>query len=124
MPVINEARHAGEFILSEANFHRSREVVTISDGIAIKAGQVLGKVTADGKYGYYNEASNTPAGTNVALCIAVYPLAAAATNRKLTVIFRHAEVNGKCLEWNGESSPNIAAGIVDLAAAAVGIIVR
>ena len=116
MPSLTEARHAGEFLLSEANFHRSREVVTISDAIAIKAGQVLGKVTADGKYGFYNEATNLPVGTNVALAVAMYPLSATATNRKITVIARDAEVNGKCLEWNGESAPNITAGITDLLA--------
>jgi len=114
MPSITEARHTGEFILSEANFHRSREVVTLSDSIAIKAGQVLGKVTADGKYGYYNEATNLPAGTNVAVCIALNAKSATDTNRKIAVIFRDAEVNGKCLEWNGESTPNIAAGVTDL----------
>lgn len=116
MPSIIEARHTGEFLLSEANFHRSREVVTLSDSIAVKAGQVLGKVTADGKYGFYNEATNLPAGTNVAMCIALTSKAATDTNRKMVVMFRDCEVNGKCLEWNGESAPNIAAGVVDLAA--------
>jgi hypothetical protein len=111
-PIV-EARHAGEFLLSEANGHRSREVVTISDAIAIKAGQVLGKVTADGKYSFYNEA-NSPAGTGIALVVAMYPLSATATNRKITVIARDAEFNGKCLEWNSESAPNIVLGIADL----------
>lgn len=115
MAAITEARHTGEFILSEANFHRSREVVTISDAIAIKAGQVLGKVTADGKYGFYNEA-NTPAGTGVALAVALQALSATATNRKITIIARDAELNGKCLEWNGESAPNIVLGVADLLA--------
>lgn len=115
MPSITEARHAGEFLLSEANFHRSREVVTISDAIAIKAGQVLGKVTADGKYGFYNNA-DSPAGTGVALAVALYPLSATATNRKITVIARDAELNGKCLEWNGASGGDITAGTTDLLA--------
>jgi hypothetical protein len=113
MPSITEARHTGEFILSEANGHRSREVVTISDSVAIKAGQVLGKVTADGKYTFYNEA-NSPAGTGIALAIAMQALSATATNRKVTVIARDAELNGKCLEWNAESAPNIVLGVADL----------
>lgn len=118
---LTEGRHAGEFLLSEANGHRSREVVTISDAIAIKAGQVLGKVTADGKYHFYDDA-NVVVGTGTAVAIAMYPLAAAATNRKITVIFRDAEVNGDCLEWNDENGASQTLGIADLLA--VGIIVR
>lgn len=49
MTTISEGRHAGEFILSEANFHRSRENVTIAVSQTIKPGAVLGKkaVTAN-----------------------------------------------------------------------------
>lgn len=119
-PIV-ETRHPGEFLLSEAEGKRSREVVTISDAIAIKAGQVLGKVTADGKYGFYNNA-DAPVGTGVALAIAMYPLAATDTYRKITVIARDAEVNQNCVEWNGASAGDITAGKTDLAA--VGIIFR
>lgn len=112
-PIV-EGRHFGEFILGEANHNRSREVVTISDGVAIKVGQVLGKVTADGKYTFYNNALAD--GTQVAAAIAMYPLGATDTARKITVVFREATINGKCLEWNGASAPDQAAGIVDLAA--------
>ena len=51
MTVLVETRHAGEFILSEANGQRSREAITIASGAGIiAAGTVLGKVTATGKY--------------------------------------------------------------------------
>lgn len=119
-PIV-EGRHPGEFLLSEAPGTRSREVVTISDAIEIKAGQVLGKVTADSKYGFYNNA-DLPVGTGVALAIALYPLSATATNRKITVIARDAEVNGNCIEWNGAVVGDQTAGKTDLAA--VGIIFR
>lgn len=119
-PIV-EGRHPGEFLMSEQPGKRSREVVTISDAIAIKAGQVLGKVTADGKYGFYNNA-DSPAGTGVALAIALYPLAATDTYRKITVIARDAEVNQNCIEWNGVSAGDQTAGKTDLAA--VGIIFR
>lgn len=119
-PII-EDRHPGEFLLSEAEGKRSREVVTITDAIAIKAGQVLGKVTADGKYNFYNNA-DAPVGTGVALAIALYPLSATATYRKITVIARDAEVNANCVEWNGAVAGDITAGKTDLAA--VGIIFR
>jgi head decoration protein D len=119
-PIV-EGRHAGEFILSEAPGKRSREVVTISDSIAIKAGQVLGKVTADGKFNFYDNA-NAIVGTGSAAAVAMYPLSATDTNRKITVIMRDAEVNGNCLEWDAEAGADKTAGIADLLA--LGIIVR
>lgn len=46
-----EGRHTGEFLLSEANFHRSRDNIVILSGSGILApGTVLGKITASGKY--------------------------------------------------------------------------
>lgn len=48
MATLSEARHAGEFLLSEGNNHYSRETITILSGEgALKAGQVVGKVAAD-----------------------------------------------------------------------------
>lgn len=119
-PIV-EGRHPGEFILSEAPGKRSREVVTISDSVAITPGQILGKVTADGKYQAYDNA-NTVVGTGTALAIAVYGLTATETPRKITVIARDAEVNGNCLEWNGQAGADLTAGIADLLA--VGISIR
>lgn len=114
MAAITESRHPGEFLLSEADGTLSREVVTISNSIAIKAGQVLGKVTADGKYNFYDNADTIP-GTGVAAAVALYPLSATETYRKITVIFRAAEVISAGLEWNGAVTNDINAGIADLA---------
>jgi hypothetical protein len=51
MTVLLEARHPGEFLMTEANGQRSRETITIASGAGIIApGTVLGKVTASGKY--------------------------------------------------------------------------
>lgn len=41
--VLNEGKHTGEFILSEANGSRSRENVTVLLGENLKAGHVLGR---------------------------------------------------------------------------------
>jgi len=50
MTVLIEARHPGEFLMTEANGQRSRETITIASGAGIIApGTVLGKVTASGK---------------------------------------------------------------------------
>lgn len=45
MPVLTEARHAGEFILSEAPGARSRENVTVLEDQILKAGHVVGRAT-------------------------------------------------------------------------------
>lgn len=45
MVVLTEGRHAGEFIVSEANGMRSREQVTVLADEVLEAGHVLGKVT-------------------------------------------------------------------------------
>lgn len=42
--VINEGRHAGEFLVSEANGHRSREAIAVAAGQNLKAGAVIGKI--------------------------------------------------------------------------------
>lgn len=41
--LLTENRHAGGFLVSEARGHRSRDIVTLSGGGVIKAGQVLAK---------------------------------------------------------------------------------
>lgn len=48
MAVFNEARHAGEFILTEDDGHYSRDAITILSGEgALAAGQIVGLVAAD-----------------------------------------------------------------------------
>lgn len=49
MPVLNETRRAGDFVLSEANGSLSRESIVIDSGVHLP-GTVLGKVTATGKF--------------------------------------------------------------------------
>lgn len=44
MPPIEEGKYAGEFVASEANGSRSRQLVTILSGQNVVAGEVLGKV--------------------------------------------------------------------------------
>lgn len=51
MPVINEGRHAGDWLKREADRHFSREeVIVVSGAGVVKTGTVLGKITASGKY--------------------------------------------------------------------------
>jgi len=46
MPTIHEGQHRAEFLVSEANGHRSRKTVTIATGQDLQAGHVLGQITA------------------------------------------------------------------------------
>jgi Bacteriophage lambda head decoration protein D len=50
MPVLNEGRYAGEFVVSEGNGKIWRETITVLSGQNVQDGAVLGKVTASGKY--------------------------------------------------------------------------
>lgn len=45
MTTLTEGMHAGEFCVSEAQGHRSREAITVNAGESLEAGQVLGKMT-------------------------------------------------------------------------------
>lgn len=51
MPEIVEGKYAGEFIVSEANGSRSREVVTVLSGQNVVAGEVLGRVLSGAAVG-------------------------------------------------------------------------
>lgn len=46
MAVLTEERHAGEFLVSEANGNRSREQGRLASGNKLQAGSVLGQVTS------------------------------------------------------------------------------
>lgn len=59
---LTEGQHRAEFLVSAANGHRSREQVTIESGQDLKAGHVLGKVTA-GATSATADAGNTGDGT-------------------------------------------------------------
>ena len=51
MTKFTEGRHPGEGLFSEANGHRSRDVITIAAGSGVVGpGTVVGKITASGKF--------------------------------------------------------------------------
>lgn len=58
MSLKSEGKHAGEFVVSEANGSRSREAVTVTvpANTTYEAGTVLGQLSADGKYVQYDDA--------------------------------------------------------------------
>jgi hypothetical protein len=68
MTILTEGQHAGEFIVSEANGRRSREVVTVLLGQNLKAGHVIGLATL-GAGSAVAGGSNTGDGTMGAITV-------------------------------------------------------
>lgn len=118
-----EARRTGEFILSEGNGTFSREEVTILSGEVLAAGQVVGKITASGKYVAYDNDVDPADGSETAAGILYAAVDATGGDAKGVIIARNAEVAGTHLTWGADNDAgDITAGKADLAA--IGIIVR
>jgi Bacteriophage lambda head decoration protein D len=129
MTTFTEGRHANEGIMSEAEFGRSREAVTIVSGSGvIKPGAVLGKYTSGANSGKYSlapaAAADPDVGNQSAVAVALYGCDATAADQKIAVIARDAQVNGNMLSYDSsvDTDNEKAAKAVQLAA--VGIIVR
>ena len=121
MATQTETRHGGEFLISEAAGHRSREEITVVSGQNLPAGSVIGKITATGKYKDYDNA--TTDGSESAAGILYDAVDASAADKIGVAIVRDAEVDGDVINWNAEvPGADQTAGIADLLA--VGIIVR
>ena len=120
MTTQTEGKHAGGFLLSEAQGKRSREQVTITSGQDLVAGQVVAKVTSGGKYVAVDQAASD--GSEVAVGVLWDNVDATAGDVEATIIARDAEVNGEELTYSGQSPTEVATCITELAA--VGIIVR
>jgi len=115
MASATEARRPGEFMVSEANGHRSREQIVVASGEGVlEAGTVLGVVTASGKYAAYDDAAAD--GTEAAAGILFAGVDATSADANAVAIVRDAEVIGARLTGSNAN------GEADLAA--LGIIVR
>ena len=97
MPVLQEGRYAGEFVVSEGNGKISRETITVLSGQTLEAGAVLGKVTASGKYKALDPAAVD--GSEVAAGILYDAVDASAADAEGVAIVRLAEVNAAELVW-------------------------
>lgn len=124
MTTITEEGHAGGFLLSRANMQRSMENVNLAGGIALKAGQVVAKLTSgsdSGDYAAFDQAGSD--GSEDAVGISLNAVESSASEQLIAIVARDAEVNGKELVWPaGISDNDKAAGVVELTA--LGIIVR
>lgn len=120
MTTLTEGTHTGAYIVAEANGDRAREHVTVVSGQNLSAGDVVGKVTASGKYAIYNNGAAD--GTEVAAGILYAATDASEADMAAVISARDCTVNAGELGWNAQAQPAIDAGVADLAA--LGIIVR
>jgi hypothetical protein len=123
MPVLTEGPRPGEFIMSEANWHRSRDNITIVAGSGkVAPGTVLGKITASGKY------APSPAtgsdGSQTGAAINIHAVDATSVDVKVAAFTRDAEVNGKCLAYEATVNDDTKKAAKATHLAAAGIIVR
>lgn len=123
MPVLTEGPRPGEFIMSEANWHRSRDTIVIASGSGkVAPGTVLGKLTASGKYVPSPATGSDGSQTGVALPI--HGVDATSADVRVAAITRDAEVNGKCLAYEATVNDDTKKNAKATQLAAVGIIVR
>lgn len=121
MTPYTEGMHAGEFVLSEANGTRSREEIVVTQaGAALSAGQVLGRITASGKY--VPRVTTNSNGSEVAAAILYGNLPAATGDVAAVGFVRDCEVDGNVLTGYGADAT--AKAVTKAQLAAVGIIVR
>ena len=116
MTVLTQGKQTGEFLLSEANGDRSREVVTVTvaGAVALPSGQVLGKLSATGKYVAYNNAG--AGGAEIAAAVLLNACPNVNADYKCTVFVRDCEV------WESMLTGIDSNGKTDLTA--MGVIVR
>ena len=119
MTTFTEGNYTAEFVLSEANGKRSRETVTVASGNTLVAGQVLGKVTASGKYADYD--ADAVDGTETAVAVLYADCDASAADAEAVALVRDAEVYADKLVYTDKANDETA-GQTDLAA--VGIVAR
>ena len=115
MPVLNEGRYAGEFLVSEGNGRISRDTMTVLSGEILDAAAVLGKGTASGKYKALDPAAVD--GSEVAAGILYDAVDASAADAEGVAIVRLAEVNAAELVWpEGITAPEQTTALAELAA--------
>ena len=122
-PILNEERfHTASYLVSEAQGYRSREQVIIATGSGeLKAGAVLGKVTASGKYAPLDPDATD--GSEDAAAILYEPCDATGADVRRAVTARDAEVVAELLVFaDGTTDPEKTAALASLAA--LGIIAR
>jgi len=111
---VTERVKAG-LLLSEGNGHYSRLNVTIVSGQDLKYGDVVGKVTASGKYAIY--ANGASDGTEAAVGVLIgSDVDATLGDLPGAILVGNAEVNQDLLGWGANDATGITAGKAELVA--------
>lgn len=117
---LTQGKRRGEYLVSEANYSRSRETVTFAQGPPVSACTVVGLVTATGQYIALNPTAND--GSQTAAGISYDNVDPTLGAKKGVITARSTEVNASDLVWGNATPAQIAAAKVQLAAQ--GIICR
>jgi hypothetical protein len=118
-----EGRHPGEAILSEANFHRSRDTIVIASGSGVIApNTVLAKLDATGRY---KPSTATGAdGGQTAIAVNIYGVDATSADVPVAAITRDAEIKAYALTYDATVNDDAKKLAKRTQLAAVGIISR
>lgn len=125
MTTLTESRHAGEFLVSEANGDRSRATGTLLSGQNLSAGTVLG-VTAAGKLKALPGDLDSNGGLEAAAKGILWDNVDASGGDVAGVAYiaRDAEVNGAELTYPPETTNGGEEALTNASLALLGIIVR
>jgi hypothetical protein len=99
---LTESVHAAEFIISEANGHRSRENGTLASGQNLAAGAVV--MFSGDNLTAYTAGAVTDGGTDEAAGILINAVDASTAAQPCCYIARDAEVNLNLLTYPAEST--------------------
>lgn len=92
----SESKHAGCFVVSEANGHRSREAVVIAASQTLDVGEVLAQA-ANGQYSQLDPGGSSP--LNVAKAVLWDAVTTGTATGTGVAIVRDAEVRAADLTW-------------------------
>lgn len=122
MTTLTENNRNWEFLVSENNGDFSREQIVLNSGQNLRAGAVLGRITATGRFTALNTAGSD--GSQNAIAILGPATDASAGNTRTAGIVGgpgvSVEVNARLLVWPvGISAPNQATAVAALLAAGI-----
>ena len=96
--IVADAQQSGAFVLSEADFFRSRDQVTVAQSGPLSNGTVLGQITATGKY--VASSSTATDGSEIASAVLWEDIDATLSDVLASVISRDAEVLASSLAYD------------------------
>ena len=126
MTTLTEGKRNADFLVSEANGHRSRDtgVVTVPANTTFEAGTILGQITASEKYVRHDSGNADGSETEAAVLYeTLVNDTGAGVDHTATIINRDAEVRGSDLVYE-DGADAAAKSASNTALASLGIIVR